>query len=265
VNEKGIRDAIRRVTDALGPSAGVAFLPVAVGALAAYALPPGCAVYGIETEMGPPDTTTSTTSTGNHSSTSTTSESSCEADLVQAMGTLELCSRCLQAHCCDEAVTYVAMPTGETLLALFDCGVGVDNTGPCYSPCVDAPCGYAPHDGSELFYACTRCIEDSDCCTLREPCESDQMCRTDCIHGEDAACCEPGSLYEPYDACVQIACGYVCPSAFACPASHQGEGEGGAGGGGGSTGGAAGAAGTGGGSGGTAGAGGAAGTGGSGG
>jgi uncharacterized membrane protein YgcG len=243
MNEKDIRAAINKMRDALGPSPSVVFVPVVLGAgLAVYALPAGCAVYGID---GPPwdfETTTSTSTTHTQSSTSTTSEPSCDVDLVQVMGASEQCNTCAKTNCCLEARSFADWPKKDRLAALFDCTIGADDAGPCAAACGSPQCDYGPMGESALFYACNLCITHG-CCLDHSVCFYDQTCRESCIWGDDLACCESGNAYEIYDHCVAANCGTVCPSIFVCPASHQGQGGAGGSGGGGTagTGGAGGA------------------------
>ena len=250
MNEKDIRAAIQKVRSALRPSPGVAFVPLALGAgLAAYALPLGCSVYGVDE---PPwdfeSTTTSTTHTPDTTTTtSTSSEPACDADLVQATGATEQCAACLRERCCQEAQAYVEAPTRETLLALYHCAIwDLSQDGPCIGACADAACGYTRPDGSQFFHACNQCIADSGCCSTYGTCFSDNACRNSCLYGADASCCEPGNLYKPYDDCVAASCGGVCPAMFTCPESHPGEGGAAGAGASGGAGGAGGAGGTGG-------------------
>jgi hypothetical protein len=224
MSERDIRAAIQKVREALGPSRGVAFMPVALGAVLGLTTcrdPFGCAVslYGVETGPVPYTTSTSSTTT----TTSTTSESVCEVDLVQTLGTSEQCDSCAKTYCCPEARGLSQAPTKTRLAALFDCAIGADDAGPCASACASPKCGYWPVDESTFFYTCNLCITQS-CCPALSACSGDPTCRDGCISGEDPACCEPASLYEPYDQCVATSCAAVCPALLLCPTSHSGEG-----------------------------------------
>jgi uncharacterized membrane protein YgcG len=235
MNEKDIRAAIQKVREALGPSPGVVFMPVALGAVLGLTTckdPFGCgvAVYGIEETYG------ITTTTSSHSTTTTTwttSEPECDVDLVQTMGATEQCNECVKTNCCSEAQGFAISPTGYRLAELFDCAIGADEAGPCASTCTPPQCGYGPVGDSAFFYVCNVCITHS-CCPALNACYADQICRDGCISGDDSACCEAASPYELYDQCVAASCAAVCPAILLCPASHPGEGGTGGGGSGGS-------------------------------
>jgi hypothetical protein len=176
-------------------------------------------LYG-ETSCGDCSTTTSTT-TDTHSTTSTTNADTCPADLVQATGAIEECNECVGTYCCSEAVAYVDSPGQQTLADLFDCAIGADYSGPCKLRCIEPTCHGESPAAARFFHACRECIVHT-CCTPFSDCYEDASCKSACVDGAEAACCEPGSSYKAYDDCVQAACGYVCPAAFVCPASHQG-------------------------------------------
>jgi hypothetical protein len=231
MNEKDIRGAIQKVREALGPSPGVVFAPVAVGAALGLTACP-LLFHPLYAAVGDDDvyTTTSTSSTTTSASTTTATGPQCDADLTQATGATPDCTQCVQHNCCAEVEAYVADPGPSSLSSLTDCALA-GGQGPCVEACnvllCDGPIAY-------FFYmACGDCI-NQHCCAELSTCSSESTCLYGCLLGNDAACCEPDNLYEPYDDCLVASCSYVCPAILTCPASHPG--DGGAGGGGGAAG-----------------------------
>jgi hypothetical protein len=244
MNEQDIRAAIQRVREVLGPSPGVVFMPLAVGAALGLAACPNpfshsVAVYSDDDDFIFTTTTHSTSS----SSTSSTSGPECHADLTQATGATPECNACVQDSCCTQAEAFEADPGSATFGALADCALTYP--APCTAPCWYTACG---DQLSYVFYqACAACV-DQHCCSEISACANDATCLNSCLVDADAACCQAGSLYKPYDDCLVASCSYVCPAAFTCPESHQGPGgaggSGGAAGSGGDGGGAGGAGGS---------------------
>jgi len=252
MNEKEVREAIQGVRAALEAKhrAGGVFWPMAVGAsvgLGGCCLPPFCHSESMYAAPDDDDViyttpTSSTTITTTSSSTTTTTGTECDANLAQATGATSECNLCVRENCCPEAAAYVADPGPSTLTALSDCAFGGSRS-PCSGECVSTLCNF--NWGHVFFMACDDCI-GQHCCAELWACSGDSTCLNGCLFDNDAACCEPGSLYKPYDECIVASCSYECPAALTCPASHPGEGGAGGAGGTGGAGGSGGAAGAGG-------------------
>jgi hypothetical protein len=240
MNEKDIRAAIRKVRDTLEPNhrTGGVFWPLALGAgLGLPMLPctPNCD-FGSQAEYEAPapfPATTTTITTSTSSSSTTTTEPYCQADLTQATGATEECTACVGQWCCGQALAFVAEPSGQNYADLFACAV--PSSAPCSYACTEELCSLGFRNRYAFYQACAACI-NANCCAEFIACDGDPTCFGSCLGSWDAACCEPGSSYQPYDQCIATSCAWVCPPIFLCSAGAGGAGGAGGGGSGGAAG-----------------------------
>jgi hypothetical protein len=157
---------------------------------------------------------TSPTSSGSGgNTTSTSSGPPCTADLQGTLGTTAACESCTWAHCCAEAVAYLADQTGGSWQPLSDCTFGLSMTdGPCVNECLFSACGGLV---SFPFYAgCNNC-HDAHCCPSLTACVGDAAC-AECLNTLDPNCCISSSLYADWNGCLTGPCLGFCDQFSAC-------------------------------------------------